>query len=149
MSDPATRWNERSFRTVFAIFCLHFIFYFKVNDKLKTVQNTALWMMLSLNSKREMIAKRLPDKVSQRNPAVQLQNRRLNLWANLHRKGDTIAKPLLISRLAKAESRKITNSKSWLKQLKTDVSLRAFGEKVGVIWILIFKKKSIPLTLEH
>lgn len=60
--------------------------YCKVDkDKLKVVQNTARWMMLGTHNRGQMVVKMLAEKVPLKVLAAQLQKRRLNRWANLHK----------------------------------------------------------------
>ncbi|KAM3180003.1 hypothetical protein ACTXT7_017150 [Hymenolepis weldensis] len=70
------------------LYGLSIIVHQKVHDKkVKAVQNAARRIMLGLHNRRLMSVQALAEEVHLRNLSAQLQKRRLNFWASLHKSG--------------------------------------------------------------
>ena len=117
------------------------------NNPIKAVLNTARRMILGLTSRKELTNEELGMKIPLVNPAAQLQQRRLNLWATVSNQNG-LTKEILESHIKGRKNMKSSSTKSWFRQIQAD-SLEVLGTQ-GEEWIANpatkppFKEDHIP-----
>lgn len=92
------------------------------SDKMNALLNTARRMILGQNNKRDMKVIDLHKKIPLPNPALLLQQRRLNLYASILTAKDNLVKKILQSNIPKRNMGcKEAHIKNWVRQLRKDI----------------------------
>jgi hypothetical protein len=90
------------------------------SDKIEACLNTARRMTLGFNNRRDATTAELHDRMPIPNAAGQIQQRRMNLWANMHKRPSNFALKVSNSKQTNKNRAKKAYSKDWKRQIQAD-----------------------------